>query len=97
MKKDISPSTLAEKVCLASGVSLEELIGREKRTSVDVARGVFFMLSVEYGIHPKEASSYVGRSRSSCIVTAKHYKGYYDTKDKEVCKIVEKIKSFLKE
>jgi chromosomal replication initiation ATPase DnaA len=95
MGKQIDLTELANIVCNVTGVSMEKLLGHEKRSLTDTARGVFFMLSREMGIHPTKASSFVGRSRSSCITTAKQYKGYYDTKDKEVCRIVEKVKSAL--
>ena len=95
MGKQVSLSELARSVCNATGVSMEKLVGHEKRNLTDMARGVFFMLSRELGIHPKEASSFVDRSRSSCITTAKQYKGYYETKDKEVCRIVERVKNEL--
>lgn len=95
MEKQISLKELANVVCNATGVSMDKLLGHEKRNLTDTARGVFFMLSREFGIHPKDASSFVGRSRSSCITTAKQYKGYYETKDKEICRIVETVKSMI--
>lgn len=97
MEKQVTLSELANIVCDATGVSMDKLLGHEKRSLTDTARGVFFMLSREFGFHPNEASSFVGRSRSSCITTAKQYRGYYDTKDKEVCRIVEEVKSVLKD
>ena len=95
MDKKVSLSDLANVVCEVTGVSLDLLVGHEKRNLTDTARGVFFMLAREFGIHPKEASSFVDRSRSSCITTAKQYRGYYETKDKEVCRIVDTVKSTL--
>ena len=95
MSKQVDLSELANIVCNVTGVSMEKLLGHEKRSITDTARGVFFMLSREMGIHPNETSSFVGRSRSSCITTAKQYKGYYETKDKEVCRIVKGVKELL--
>ena len=95
MEKHIELSELANIVCDVTGISMEKLLGHEKRSLTDTARGVFFMLSREMGIHPSDASSFVGRSRSSCITTAKQYRGYYETKDKEVCRIVQEVKHLL--
>lgn len=93
MEKQVTLTELANIVCNVTGVSMEKFVGHEKRNISDTARGVFFMLSREFGFHPKEASAFVDRSRSSCITTAKQYKGYYETKDKEICRIVEQVKS----
>lgn len=96
MEKQVTLSELASAICNITGVSMEKLLGHEKKGFSDMARGIFFMLSREFGIHPKEASSFVDRSRSSCITTAKQYKGYYEMRDKEVCRIVEQVKNVLR-
>lgn len=95
MDNKVSLSDLANVVCEVTGIGMDLLVGHEKRNLTDTARGVFFMLAREFGIHPKEAASFVDRSRSSCITTAKQYKGYYETKDKEVCRIVGLVKEAL--
>lgn len=88
----VTLSELADAVCQCTGISREQLKEHTKKNLYNLARGVFFMLSREYGIHPNDTSAFVGRSRTSCITTAKQYRGYYETGDREVCKIVQMVK-----
>lgn len=95
MQKSISLEDLATLTCEASGVKLESLLGSESRSIVNIARGVFLMLAKELGFRVTDTSNYIGRTHASCIITANRYKGYYETKDKQICEIVNKVKEAM--
>lgn len=97
MQKSVSLEELAKVLCEVSGIQMESLLGHENRSLPNMVRGVFLMLSKEFGFRVTEICAFVGRSHASCIVTANRYKGYYETKDKQVCEIVKKVKKALNE
>lgn len=87
---------LAQAVVEVTGIDQEMLFSREKKAVTSMARGVYYLLAKEMGIHPIKTSQFVGRSRASCITTTKQYQGYYDTGDKIVCQLVNEVKEKLK-
>lgn len=95
MQESISLERLALLVCKVSGISIECMLGYEKRSLPNTVRGIFLMLAKELGFKVKDISSYIGRTHASCIITASRYKGYYETKDKQICEIVNKVKEIL--
>lgn len=97
MQKSVTLNELASVICKVTGVDESSLIGNENKNLPNTVRGVFLMLARELGFKVKEISSYIGRSHASCIITANRYTGYCETKDKQICEIVKKVKEALNE
>lgn len=87
---------ISELVAETVGVSFEEMLSKQKNASLNMARGVFFLVCKLHNYHPKVVGKFLNRSRCSCILTTKQYLGYYDSKDKLVCSYVKQIEDALK-
>lgn len=95
MQKSVSLEELAKVLCEVSGIEVETLLGHENRSLPNTVRGVFLMLAKEFGFRVTDTCAFIGRSHASCIVTANRYKGYYETKDKQICGIVNRVKEVM--
>lgn len=95
MPEKVTLDQLTHAVTEATGITLEMLQSREKRLDICTARGVYYLLAKEMGIHPEKSSRFIQRSRSACILVAKQYKGYLDSGDKAVRNVYSKIKESL--
>ena len=82
---------LADAVSLATGIPIEELFCRNKTLPYSMARGVFFMLAREYCSSLTTIAKFSQRHHTTCHVLAERYRGYYESKDKQVCLMVEAV------
>lgn len=76
----------------ASEVDEALLKSKTRRFDAYTARGVYFLLCRELGLHPSLYGSYIGRSRTSTVITTKRYHGYYLSKDKFVTALIDKAR-----
>lgn len=92
MSKENMLTRLLQAVTEASGVTFEMLCGRERRLDICNARGVYYLIGRELGIHPTDIVRPLHRSRMVCITVASKYKGYLEVGDKEVRNLYQKVK-----
>lgn len=75
-----------------SGVTFAELSGSGRSLKIDRARGAYYVIADEVGYKAKDMCKEIVKSRSGCTTVLKHYKGYMETNDAELFKLVQKIK-----
>ena len=97
MTENITLPDIASAVSGVTGISIEKLMSREKTEKISIARGIYYLIARELGFHPINTSQYVGRSRAACITTTKQYRGYYESGDKIICKLIRSAKILLSE
>lgn len=95
MPEKITLDQLTQALTGATGITLEMLRNREKNLNICTARGVYYLLAKEMGIHPEKSSQFIYRSRTTSILIAKQYKGYLESGDKVVRSVYNKVKERL--
>lgn len=78
-------------VCQMENISFPELIARPKGSKVNILRGIAYLLSREYLIHPSIFAEYMHRSRCNVINVARTYQGYLKVRDKLVTSIFNRL------
>lgn len=95
MSEEVTLNQLMQAVTETTGITMAMLQSRDKRLDICMARGVYYLIAKEMGIHPNVTSTLVRRSRSACIIVSKQYKGYLESGDKQVRTLYEKVKRKL--
>lgn len=90
-----SLETILNAVAEATGLCVSDIKAKRRTVDVSIARGVYYMIAREYGIHPFVIVAYVDRSRSCCITIAQRYRWYLEYKDKTITLIVKKVREIL--
>lgn len=86
---------LSGAICEATGLNSESLFSRHKDAAHTTARGVFFMLAREHGHLFQQIGAYTHRHHSTIVNVSQRFQGYYETKDKSVCRLAAAVENIL--
>ena len=67
-----------------TNVTKEELLSKERTNEINICRGIYLLLSFEFGYKPCQSCKLIKRSRVSCLITMNRYLGYYQVGDKVI-------------
>lgn len=73
--------TIVRVACEVGEISYPELIGKEKSLKKNVLRGVVYIISRYYLVHPRITASVMCRTRQNIINVARNYHKYLQSKD----------------
>lgn len=78
------------------GLTGEQLTRKERSRRLSMARGVYCLVCDAENIHSLFSCKVIQRSRNNVVNIARHYRGYYDTGDKEVVLYYGKVLELIK-
>lgn len=84
-------------VCQVFGITKTMMTSNSYLRDIKLARGIYCLVCYDEGIHPLFSSKVISRTRSNVVNITKHYKGYYDTRDKEVVAYYELVNKQLQD
>lgn len=96
-QKKYSLDQIVDAISSVSGIDSNELFSKNKDVAHTTARGVFFMLAREYGHLFQEIGKYTHRHHSTIVNVSQRFYGYYEVKDKQVCRMVTEVLKMLNE
>lgn len=86
---------IAAAVCKIFRINMKYLVNNPRKKDVNLARGLFCLRCYDEGIHPLFTGSVLKCTRSNVVNITRHYKGYYETKNKEVVEGYDRLKEKL--
>lgn len=84
-------------VCLAGGVTFVDIVSESRSGKTDKLRGVYCLITRNYGVHPDRAARLIARSRQNVINQAKRYLHYLQSRDGEITLLYMRVKKILKQ
>lgn len=93
----IRAKVIARAVCQVFGITKTVLVSNRGLKEINLARGIYCLVCYDEGIHPLFSSKVISRTRSNVVNITRHYKGYFDTKDKEVVAYYELVNKQLQD
>lgn len=88
---------IASAVCNIFGIKKDAFANNSRFQDVNLARGIYCLVCYEEGIHPLFSSKVINCSRSNVVNITRHYKGYYDTHNKEVVAYYDLVNKYLQD
>ncbi len=84
-------------VCIVGGVTFVEIISEKRSEKTDKLRGLYCLLTRNYGVHPDRAARLIARTRQNVINQAKRYMQHLQIKDREISLLYLKTEEILKQ
>lgn len=83
--------------CKVLGVNKKTVVNNTRQRNINFARGIYCLVCYNEGIHPLFSSIVINCSRSNIINITRHYRNYYEIKDKEVVYYYNLVNKYLKD
>ncbi len=84
-------------VCLVGGIPFSELVSERRSDKMDKLRGLYCLLTRDFGVHPDRAARLISRTRQNIINQAKRYAQHVQIHDREISMLYSEIKENLKQ